>query len=120
MIFAYNVLYVLAATHTANNPDTSAAQRIAKQSMSFYSFGFYHHDLAFCENKGLEPQMDDMQHVTLRLKEGETINDLIASLEDKGIAYRRGRLLQSAKTPAGFQAVCLQDPDGRWVEIIGK
>ena len=104
----------------ANNPNTSALQRIAGQSMSFYSFGHYHHDLAFCENKDLKPQTDDILHYAVQLKEGKTVDSLIVSLEQEGVRYRRGRLLQSARTPEGYQAVCLQDPDGRWIEVIGK
>ncbi|MEM6485539.1 MAG: VOC family protein, partial [Pseudomonadota bacterium] len=28
-----------------NHPDSSAAMRLSRQEMQFYSFGFYHHDV---------------------------------------------------------------------------
>lgn len=104
----------------ANNQSTSAAQRLANQAMRFYSFGYYHHDMAFVENKNFDVQPDDMLHVTLALKEGETIEALVSTLDAEGIVYRHGRLLQSAAPLDGFQAVCFQDPSGRWVEAIGR
>lgn len=104
----------------ANDQSTSAAQRLADQSMRFYSFGHYHHDMAFVENKSFDVQTNDMLHVTMALKEGESIAALIATLEAEGIDYRHGRFLQSASPIDGLKAVCFQDPSGRWIEVIGQ
>ena len=37
-----------------NHPDSSAAMRLSEQIMYFYSFGYYHHDLAFAVKKGVQ------------------------------------------------------------------
>lgn len=103
-----------------NDPGGSAAMSVIQQSMHFFSFGYYHHDLAFCSRKGVHPDNTSIVNYAMRLRENTTITDFIARLEKENIPYRKGRLLKSAKTPEDLQAVCFKDPNGYWIEILGK
>ena len=103
-----------------NDPDGSALMSLAEQTMHFFSFGHYHHDLAFASKKGVMPDNTSFLNYTMRLRDHVPMDDFIKRLEQQDITYRRGRLLQSAKTPEGLQAICFKDPNGYWVEIVGK
>ncbi len=103
-----------------NDPDGSAAMSVIQQSMHFFSFGHYHHDLAFCSRKGVHPDNTSIVNYAMRLRENTTITDFKNRLEKENIPYRKGRLLKSAKTPDGLQAVCFKDPNGYWIEVLGE
>ena len=103
-----------------NHPDSSAAMRLIKQTMHFFSFGFYHHDLALVSREGVQPDNTSLLNYAVRLKEGVTLTDFVKRLEEANISYRSGRLLKSANLPEGYQAVCFKDPNGYWIEILGK
>lgn len=103
-----------------NDPDGSALMSLASQTMHFFSFGHYHHDIAFASKKDVTPDNTSFLNYTMRLRENVTLDDFIQRLEGKKVSYKKGRLLQSAQTPEGLQAICLKDPNGYWVEILGK
>lgn len=103
-----------------NHPDSSAAMRVMNQTMHFFSFGYYHHDLAFCSRKGVMPDNTSMVNYAMTLRDDTSMSDFIARLEKNGIAYKEGRLLKSAKIPENFKAVHFKDPNGYWIEIFGK
>jgi len=103
-----------------NDPNGSAAMSILKQSMHFFSFGYYHHDLALCTREGVMPDNTSIVNYAMRLRDNTTIKDFIARLEKENISYKNDRLLKSAKTPEGLKAVCFKDPNGYWIEVIGK
>lgn len=102
-----------------NDPDGSALMSLAAQSMHFFSFGHYHHDLAFAKKKDVTPDNTSFLNFSMRLRGDVSLADFIKRLEDYKVTYKHGRLLQSARTPEGLQAVCFQDPNGYWVEIFG-
>jgi len=103
-----------------NHPDSSAAMKVITQTMHFFSFGYYHHDLALVHRKGITPDNTSLLHYTLRLQDSETIARFTERLDNQNIPYRKGRLLHSAKTPDGLQAVYFEDPNGYWIEVLGK
>ncbi len=103
-----------------NDPNGSAAMSILKQSMHFFSFGYYHHDIALCSRKGVMPDNTSLVNYAMRLNDTTTLEDFIARLEKENVAYKKGRLLKSAKTPDGLQAVCFKDPSGYWIEVLGR
>ena len=103
-----------------NDKNGSAAMSILSQSMHFVSFGYYHHDLALCSRKGIMPDNTSILNYAMRLNDTTTLNDFITRLEKENITYKKGRLLQSAKTPDGLQAVCFKDPNGYWIEVLGR
>ncbi len=103
-----------------NHPDSSAAMRMAKQIMYFVSFGYYHHDLCFVENKNLTYDNDEMLHMTLQLREEHSINQLKEKLKERNIVPKEGRLIASARPIPGKQAICFPDPSGHWLEVIGN
>jgi len=86
-----------------NHPDSSAAMRMAQQKMYFVSFGHYHHDLCFVENKQLTCDNDEMLHMTLTLREEHTMAELRQKLSEKNITPREGRMLASARRIEGKQ-----------------
>ena len=103
-----------------NDPNGSAAMSALEQSMHFFSFGFYHHDLALCTRKGIKPDNTSFVNYAMQLKESTTLDNFIKKLAHENIPYRNGRILKSAKIPVGFRAVSFKDPNGYWVEIFGK
>ena len=103
-----------------NDQNGSAAMAILNQSMHFFSFGYYHHDIALCTRKGVMPDNTSMVNYAMRLRDTTTIADFISRLEKDNIVYREGRLLKSAKIPDGLQAICFKDPNEYWIEILGK
>ena len=48
-----------------NHPDSSAAMRLSKQEMHFFSFGFYHHDICLVKHHKLKMDNDSMLHFSL-------------------------------------------------------
>jgi len=103
-----------------NDPNGSAAMSVISQSMHFFSFGHYHHDLAFCTRKGVMPDNTSLLNYAVRLSEDTTISEFINRLEEHSIQYEEGRLLKSARVPSGHKVIRLIDPNGYWVEVIGK
>jgi len=103
-----------------NDPNGSAAMSVITQRMHFFSFGYYHHDLALCDRKGVVPDNTSILNYAMRLRDNTTIEDFITRLETEKIPYKKGRLLQSSKIPDGLHAVCFKDPNGYWIEVLGK
>ena len=100
-----------------NSPKSSAAMKLIGQSMNFYSFGTYHHDLCFVHNPKFKMRPDDdMLHVSLKLNPSKSLSDLKARLTNKKISFREGRVLQSQDQT--IQAIHFQDPSGNLLEII--
>ncbi len=103
-----------------NDPNGSAAMSVLKQSMHFFSFGYYHHDLALCERKGIMPDNTSIVNYAMRLRDNTTLAEFITRLEKENIPYKKERILKSARTPDGLQAVSFKDPNGYWIEVLGK
>jgi len=103
-----------------NHPDSSAAMRMMQQTMYFVSFGYYHHDLCFVENRNFTVDNDEMLHMTLMLQDGHSISDLRQKLNQRNITPKEGRMLASSRPIEGKEAICFPDPSGHWLEVIGK
>jgi len=102
-----------------NHPDSSAAMRISKQIMHFYSFGHYHHDLAFAQKVGVQPDNTSLLYFTMRLKKGEHMEELKNRLGQEQINYYEGRILKSAKRIKNNSAIHFVDPINHyWIEIL--
>lgn len=99
-----------------NHPDSSAAMRLSKQEMHFFSFGFHHHDICLVKHHKLAMDNNSMLHFTLALREGAGFDAVRARATAMGLAVRDGRMLASSKPVA--RAFSVQDPDRHWVEII--
>ena len=100
-----------------NSPHSSAAMSLIGQSMNFYSFGEYHHDLCFVHNPkfSMKPD-DDFMHFTLKLNPEENFEILKQRLAAKKITFREGRVLQSQNQ--NFNAIHFKDPSGNLIEIV--
>ncbi|MEM9724319.1 MAG: VOC family protein [Pseudomonadota bacterium] len=102
-----------------NHPDSSAAMRLARQQMQFYSFGYYHHDI--CLVQMLDHQPDNGSMLYFAVKTSPSHFDMIAANAAALEATRRdGRLLASARLKDGERALSVRDPDGHWLEIISE
>ena len=101
-----------------NHPNSSAAMRLSNQQMHFFSFGFYHHDLCLVRHHKLQMDNNSMLHFTLVARDKAAFDGIRARAAAMGIPVRDGRLIASAKTLPGQPALCLQDPDHHWIEII--
>lgn len=102
-----------------NHPDSSAAMRMIKQTMFFYSFGHYHHDIAIVKRDGVTPDNTSMLHFSLRLKPSASMDELIKKLERENVKVHEGRVLRSSKVPAENRVIHFQDPINHyWVEVL--
>ncbi len=101
-----------------NHPDSSAAMRLAHQQMHFFSFGFYHHDLCLVKHHRLQMDNGSMMHYSLVARDAAGFDALVERLREMNVPHREGRLLASAKVEPGSRAVCFQDPNGHWIEIL--
>lgn len=101
-----------------NHSDSSAAMRLSHQEMHFFSFGFYHHDLCLVKHHKLKMDNNSMLHFTLVARDKAAFDGIRARATAMGIPLRDGRLIGSAKTSPRQRAICLQDPDRHWIEII--
>ena len=103
-----------------NHPDSSAAMKLAKQEMHFYSFGHYHHDLCLVKQHQLQMDNDSMLHYTMVVRDGKAFDHIRQKAAMMGIPSRLGRMLRSAKMAPTWKVICVQDPDGHWIEVIYK
>lgn len=100
-----------------NSPTSSAAMFLIGQSMNFYSFGYYHHDLCFVHNPKFEMKADDdMLHITLELAPEKELAELEERLNKRKHAYKKGRLL--ASQDQSVDGLHFQDPSGNLIEVI--
>jgi catechol 2,3-dioxygenase-like lactoylglutathione lyase family enzyme len=101
-----------------NHPDSSAAMRLSHQEMHFFSFGFYHHDICLVKHHKLKMDNGSMLHFALTTPDAAAFDAIRSRAESMGLAILEGRLIASAKPPSGGRALCLQDPDKHWIEIL--
>jgi len=103
-----------------NHPDSSAAMKLAKQEMHFFSFGFYHHDICLVKHHQLQMDNDSMLHHSMVVRDIEGFNKIRSKASEMEITIKDGRMLQSAKMESDWKAICFQDPDKHWIEILYK
>ena len=92
--------------------------RLAHMEMHFFSFGLYHHDICLVKHHKLNMDNGSMLHFSLIPRNRAAFDAIRQRAVELGIPTRGGRLIASAKAPAGGRAFCLQDPDHHWIEII--
>ncbi len=102
-----------------NHPDSSAAMRLSKQEMHFFSFGFYHHDICLVKHHKLKMDNGSMLHFCLVARDAAGFDDIRQRAARMALPQREGRMLASAKILPGQRAFCVQDPNFHWLEIIG-
>jgi len=103
-----------------NHPDSSAAMKLARQEMHFFSFGYYHHDICLVKHHELQMDNDSMLHYSMIVREASGFDDISQKAKGMNIPVKKGRMLRSAKMEKTWKAICLQDPDKHWIEIIYK
>jgi 2-keto-4-pentenoate hydratase/2-oxohepta-3-ene-1,7-dioic acid hydratase in catechol pathway/catechol 2,3-dioxygenase-like lactoylglutathione lyase family enzyme len=103
-----------------NHPDSSAAMRLAKQEMHFFSFGHYHHDLCLVKHHRLKMDNRSMMHYSMVARDDHMFDTVVDRLRQMNVPYREGRLLLSARVEPGSRAVCFQDPNNHWIEMLSR
>lgn len=99
-----------------NHPDSSAAMRLSKQEMHFFSFGFHHHDICLVKHHKLQMDNNSMMHFCLAARDSESFAAIRKRAVEMGLAVKEGRMITSA-LPVRC-AFCVQDPSGHWLEIV--
>ncbi len=103
-----------------NHPDSSAAMKLAKQEMHFFSFGHYHHDICLVKHHELKMDNESLLHYTMEVADAHDFDHILQKSKKEKIQLKEGRMLKSAKFEKGWKAFCIQDPDNHWIEIIHK
>ncbi|MBO9691698.1 VOC family protein [Chryseobacterium sp.] len=103
-----------------NHPDSSAAMKISKQEMHFFSFGFYHHDICMVKHHKLKMDNHSMLHYSMVVHNKNGFEKIQQQAEAMSIPLRKGRMLKSAQMQPDWLAFCFQDPDRHWIEILWK
>ncbi len=103
-----------------NHPDSSAAMRVARQEMHFFSFGRYHHDLCLVKHHRLQMDNRSMMHFSMVARDADTFDGIAQRLRQMNVPYRDGRFIASAKSVPGSRAVCFQDPNKHWIEVVSR
>jgi catechol 2,3-dioxygenase-like lactoylglutathione lyase family enzyme len=101
-----------------NHPDSSAAMRLARQQMRFFSFGFHHHDICLVKHLKLKMDNGSMMHFALAVRDAEAFDAIRRRAAEMEVEVREGRLLASALLKPGSRAFNLRDPNNHWIEII--
>lgn len=101
-----------------NHPDSSAAMRLARQQMRFFSFGFHHHDICLVKHLKLEMDNRSMMHFALAVRGADAFDAIRRRAAEMGVEVREGRLIASARLEPGSRAFHLRDPNSHWIEII--
>jgi len=102
-----------------NHQDSSAAMRMSDQAMYFFSFGHYHHDICLVQNHHINVDHGEMMHMSFQLRDKAELQTVKAKLLRRNQPWRDGRMIASARLPEGTEAICFQDPNGHWIELIG-
>lgn len=103
-----------------NHPDSSAAMKLSKQEMHFFSFGYYHHDICLVKHHKLQMDNDSMLHFGMVARTNVEFDKIEAKAKMMKIPLKQGRMLPSAKMETGWKAFCIQDPNQHWIEILLK
>jgi predicted enzyme related to lactoylglutathione lyase len=103
-----------------NHPNSSAAMKLSKQEMHFFSFGFYHHDICMVKHHKLQMDNESMMHYSMVVNDLNAYKKINTKAAEKGIQLKSGRMLVSANMQEQWEAFCFQDPDNHWIEIIFK
>jgi catechol 2,3-dioxygenase-like lactoylglutathione lyase family enzyme len=99
-----------------NHQDSSAAMRIAGQNMRFFSFGEMHHDLCFVLNPSVRVDNEAWLGFTVALQPGQPLADIEERLNNRRVAFTRGRALPVPSDTRS--ALFFRDPDGHLIEVV--
>ena len=61
-----------------------------------------------------------MLHYTMVVSDAKGFDKIVQNAQSMNLPIKKGRLLGSAKMDTDWKAICLQDPDKHWIEIIYK
>ena len=92
-----------------NHPDSSAAMRLSRQEMHFFSFGFYHHDLCLVKHDKLKDGQYRLNAELLASGAGCAGIRCYPGGEqgELGVRVRDGRLITSTRSSPGQRAFCV-------------
>ncbi len=103
-----------------NHPDSSAAMRLSANTMNFFSFGHYHHDICLVTNPNVQLDHDEFLYFSMQLNPDTLpLAELRARLQRRRVTVREGSVLKSRTLMPGQAAIHFPDPNGHWLEVLG-
>ncbi|QKE76166.1 VOC family protein (plasmid) [Arthrobacter citreus] len=111
----YEKIFDLKCSATAH-PDSSAAMRIVGNTMKFFSFGRYHHDICLVQSPKVKIDCDQWNHYTLKLANGVSIDEVKRRLKSFHVPYFNGRVLPIFYNEQ--EAIHFKDPNGHVIEVV--
>ena len=88
----YEMIFDVQCSATAH-PDSSAAMRLVGNTMKFYSFGHYQHDICLVQNPKVVVDNEQWNHYSLKLANGIRLDEIKRRLEKIRIHVFEGRML---------------------------
>ncbi|WP_313894534.1 VOC family protein [Psychrobacillus sp.] len=112
----YEMIFDVQCSATAH-PDSSAAMRIVGNTMKFYSFGYYHHDICLVQNPKVTIDHEQWNHYTLKLANGVSLDEVKRRLESSNVPYFEGRMLPILSNEKE-NVIHFKDPNGHVIEVV--
>ncbi|KWX88214.1 hypothetical protein AMQ83_08210 [Paenibacillus riograndensis] len=112
----YEMIFDVQCSATAH-PDSSAAMRIVGNTMKFYSFGYYHHNICLVQNPKVTVDQEQWSHYTLKLANGVSMDEIKRRLESSHVTYFEGRMLPIL-TNEKENVIHFKDPNGHVIEVV--
>lgn len=112
----YEMIFDVQCSATAH-PDSSAAMRIVGNTMKFFSFGYYHHDICLVQNPKVTIDHEQWSHYTLKLANGVSLDEVKRRLEASHVPYLEGRML-SILLNEKENVIHFKDPNGHVIEVV--
>ncbi|WHY69827.1 VOC family protein [Neobacillus sp. SuZ13] len=112
----YEMIFDVQCSATAH-PDSSAAMRLVGNTMKFYSFGHYQHDICLVQNPKVVVDNEQWNHYSLKLANGIRLDEIKRRLEKLRIPYFEGRMLPIFSNEQE-KVIHFKDPNGHVIEVV--
>ncbi len=100
-----------------NHPKSSAAMKLSRMEMNFFSFGYWHHDICFVEHQDFSVEQGHFEVIGFNLRPSESLDTIKARLTARGVIFIKGRYLPSLDSKRDSGAMWFRDPSGHAVEV---
>ena len=101
-----------------NHPKSSAAMKLSRMEMNFFSFGYWHHDICLVEHQDITVEAGHFEVLSLNTRSRGDFDGIAKRLEARGTPYSRGRYLPSLDPERDVDTIWFRDPTGHPVEVV--
>lgn len=91
--------------------------RLVGNTMKFYSFGHYQHDICLVQNPKVVVDNEQWNHYSLKLANGIRLDEIKRRLEKLRIPYFEGRMLPIFSNEQE-KVIHFKDPNGHVIEVV--